>query len=159
MKKLVSWLFVAALFGLVITSCGKDDPDEPVVEKQQLESEHGEANDTYLVYDIDLSKDSSTIYVYNAVFRMGETTSPALTVRVDAPCTVDKSGKVYRFSGTGITPYLMRGTPVPVPTLSVNNLNSVVDVENKTYSISFDCHGVVMGKEIDGHYDKNGKLK
>ena len=159
MKRLVSLLFVAAVFGLVITSCGKDDPDEPVVPTQQLESEHGEANDTYLVYDIDLSKDSSTIYVYNAVFSMGETTSPALTVRVDAPCTVDKTGKVFTYSGTDIIPYLVRGNPVPVPSLRVNNLLSVVDVEKKTYFISFKCQGTVMGKEINGYYEKEGKLK
>ena len=160
MKKLVSLLFVAAMLGMVFTSCGKDDPDEPVVPAQQLESEHGQANDTYLIYDIDLSKDSSSIYVYNAVFSMGETTSPAMTIRVDAPCTVDKTGKVFTFAGTGIVPFLMRGsTPVPFPTLHVNNLRSVVDVEKKTYSVSFDCQGTAMGKEIDGHYDKEGKLK
>ena len=147
------------MLGIVFTSCGKDDPDEPVVPAQQLESEHGQANDTYLIYDIDLSKDSSSIYVYNAVFTMGETTSPALTIRVDAPCTVDKTGKVFTFAGTGIVPFLMRGsTAVPVPSLSVNNLRSVVNTENKTYSISFDCQGNVGGKAIDGHYEKEGKI-
>ena len=160
MKKLIVLLFAAATLSLVITSCGKDDPDEPVVNTQQLESEHSEFNDTYLVYDIDLSKDSSTIYVYNAVFTMGEISSGAMDVRVDAPCTVDKTGKVYTYSGTDIIPYLVRnGSPVPVPGLRVNHLSSVVNVEKKTYSISFDCIGTVMGKEINGHYDKEGKLK
>lgn len=160
MKNIFAILFVASMLGMVFTSCGKDDPDEPVVPAQQLESEHGQANDTYLIYDIDLSKDSSSIYVYNAVFTMGETTSPALTIRVDAPCSVDKTGKVFTFAGTGIVPFLMRGsTAVPFPTLSVNNLRSVVNIEKKTYSVSFDCQGTAMGKEIDGHYDKEGKLK
>lgn len=160
MKNIFAILFVASMLGMVFTSCGKDDPDEPVIPARQLESEHGQANDTYLIYDIDLSKDSSSIYVYNAVFTMGETTSPALTIRVDAPCTVDKTGKVFTFAGTGIVPFLMRGsTAVPFPTLSVNNLTSIVNVEKKTYSISFDCQGTAMGKEIDGHYDKEGKLK
>ena len=159
MKKLLSMLFVAAMLSMVITSCGKDDPDEPVIEIM-LESEHGEANDTYLVYDIDLDKDSSSIYVHNAVFTMDETSSPPLSVRVDAPCSVDKSGKVFTFMGTDIAPYLMRGnTAVPFPSLRVNNLTSVVDVEKKTYSISFDCQGTAMGKQINGHYEKEGKLK
>lgn len=160
MKNIFAILFVASMLSMVFTSCGKDDPDEPVVPAQQLESEHGQANDTYLIYDIDLSKDSSSIYVYNAVFTMGETTSPALTIRVDAPCSVDKTGKVFTFAGTGIVPFLMRGsTAVPFPTLSVNNLRSVVNIEKKTYSVSFDCQGTAMGKEINGHYDKEGKLK
>ena len=160
MKKLLSMLFVAAMLSMVITSCGKDDPDEPVIKTHQLESEHSQANDTYLVYDIDLDKDSSSIYVHNAVFTMDETSSPPLSVRVDAPCSVDKSGKVFTFMGTDIAPYLMRGnTAVPFPSLRVNNLTSVVNTEKKTYSISFDCQGTAMGKQINGHYEKEGKLK
>lgn len=161
MKKFLAVLFAAAMLSLVITSCGKDDPDEPVVPvAQQLESEHGEANDTYLIYDIDLNKDSSTIYVHNAVFSMGTISSPPLNISVNAPCSVDKTGKVFTFIGTNIVPNLMRGnTPVPFPTLRVNNLKSVVNVEIKTYSISFDCQGTAMGKEINGHYEKEGRLK
>ena len=161
MNKSLSLLFIIAMFGMAFTSCGKDDPNEPAFPTTvQLESEHGATNDTYLIYDIDLSTDSSSIYVYNAVFSMGETTSPALTIRVDAPCSVDKTGKVYTFAGNGIVPCLMRGnTAVPFPTLRVNNLRSVVNVEKKTYSISFDCQGDAMGKQIDGHYEKEGKLK
>ena len=114
MKKIVSLLFVAAMLGMVFTSCGKDDPDEPVIPVHQLESEHGQANDTYLVYDIDLNKDSSTIYVYNAVFSMGSITSKGLNISINAPCTVDKTGKVFTFAGSGIVPNLMRGcTAVP----------------------------------------------
>ncbi len=160
MKKFFSMLFIAAALGMMITACGdeKDEPDLPVT--QQLESEHGEANDTYLIYDIDLNKDSSTIYVYNAVFQMGGVSSPPLNISVNAPCTVDKTGKVFTLVGTDIVPNLVRGnTPVPFPTLRVNNLRSTVDIEKKTYSISFDCQGTAMGKEIDGHYDKEGKLK
>ena len=161
MKKLVSMLFIATMLSMGFTSCGDDEKDEPVVPvAQKLESEHGEANDTYLIYDIDLNKDSSTIYVHNAVFSMGTISSPPLNISVNAPCTVDKTGKVFTFAGTNIVPNLMRGnTPVPFPTLSVNNLRSVVNVEKKTYSISFDCTGSAMGREINGHYDKEGKLK
>ena len=161
MKKFFAVLFAAAMLSIVITSCGKDNPDEPVVPVTHLlESEHGEANDTYLIYDIDLDKDSSTIYVYNAVFSMGAISSPPLTISVNAPCTVDKTGKVFTFAGTNIVPNLVRGnTPVPFPTLRVNNLRSTVNIEKKTYSVSFDCVGTAMGKEINGHYDKEGKLK
>lgn len=160
MKKLVSMLFIAAMLSMGIASCGDDKKDEPILPvAQQLESEHGVANDTYLIYDIDLSKDSSTIYVHNAVFSMGTVSSPPLNISVNAPCTVDKTGKVFTFIGTNIVPNLMRGTtPVPFPTLRVNNLKSVVNVEIKTYSISFDCQGTAMGKEINGHYEKEGRL-
>lgn len=160
MKKIFTMLFVAAALCMVVAACG-DENDEPDVPKtQQLESEHGEANDTYLIWDIDLDKDSSSIYVYNAVFRMGDATSKPLNISINAPCYVDKNGKKYNFMGTNIIPNLMMGsTPTPFPSLRVNNLISVVDVELKTYSISFDCQGNVMGKEIDGHYEKNGSLK
>lgn len=159
MKKLLPALLFAALF-LTFAACG-DEKDEPVVPPaQQLESEHGLANDTYLIWDIDLDKDSSSIYVHNVVFTMGDQQSPPLNIRVDAPCTVNKTGKVFTFAGTGIIPFLMQGTvAVPFPTLHVNNLSSVVNIENKTYSISFDCQGTAMGKPIDGHYEKEGKLK
>ena len=160
MKKLIPALLFAALF-LTFAACGDDKKDEPVFPiTQQLESEHGLTNDTYLIWDIDMMQDSSSIYVYKAKFRMGETESPELNVRVDAPYTVDKTGKIYTFIGTGIIPYLLMGsTPTPFPTLRINNLRSVVNTENKTYSISFDCQGTAMGKEIDGHYEKEGKLK
>ena len=159
MKKIFSMLLVVAALCMVVTACG-DDKDEPVVpQAQKLESEHSATNDTYLVYDIDLSKDSSTIYVYNAVFSMGSVSSYPLNISVNAPCSVDKKGKVFTFAGTGIVPCLMMGsTAVPFPTLSVNNLRSIVNTENKTYSISFDCQGTANGKEIDGHYEKEGKL-
>lgn len=161
MKKIFSMLLIAAALCIMTTACGDDKKDEPEVpQTQKLESEHSAANDTYLVYDIDLSKDSSSICVYNAVFQMGDKTSPALNIRVDAPCSVDKAGKVYTYSGTNIIPYLIMGTtPTPFPTLRVNNLRSVVNVEKKTYSITFDCQGNAMGKPIDGHYEKEGNLK
>ncbi len=164
MKKSFTMLLIATLFsvmGMALAACGDDKNDEPIVPTtQKLESEHGVANDTYLIYDIDLGKDSSTINVYNAVFTMGEVSSPPLNISIDAPCTVDKSGKVFTLAGTDIVPKLVRGnTPVPITTLRVNNLNSVVNTEKKTYSISFSCQGTVMGKVIDGHYDKQGKLK
>ena len=160
MKKFFSIFLFSALLGTALIACG-DEKDEPITPAaQQIESEHGVANDTYLVWDIDLDKDSSSIYVYNAVFYMGDKPSPALNIRVDSPCMVDKTGKVFTFAGTGIIPHMkMVTTFTPVNTLRVNNLKSVVNTDNKTYSISFDCQGTVMGKTIDGHYDKTGNLK
>jgi len=159
MKKIFSMLLVAITLCMVVAACG-DDKDEPVAPKpQKLESEHSAITDTYLVYDIDLSKDSSSIYVYKVVFMMGDKPSPSLNISVNSPCTVDKTGKVYTFIGTNIIPNVIMGsTPTPFPTLRVNNLRSVVDTEKKTYSISFDCQGTAMGKPIDGHYEKEGKL-
>ena len=154
MKKLFSMLFIATMLGLVFTACG-DDKDEPEAPKaQNLQSTHESENDTYFVFDIDLDKDSSTIYMYNIVFHIGEATSPAMTLRVDAPVTVDKSGKVYTYSGTGILAYMLRGTswaPMPGDAYLVNNLTCNVNPEAKTYAITFDCHG--------GHFEESGKLQ
>lgn len=110
--------------------------------------------DTRFEFDIDLDKDSSTIYMYNIVFRIGEATSPAMTLRVDAPVTVDKSGKVYTYAGTGIVAFMKRGTtwmPMPGDTYMVNNLTCNVNPAAKTYDIAFDCHG--------GHFEQSGALQ
>ena len=158
MKKLIPALLFAALF-MMFAACGddkKDEPVEPVV--QQIESEHGVTNDTYLIWDIDMSQDSSSIFVYNVKF--AEQMPININVRVDAPCTVDKTGKVFTFIGTNIMPYLLMGsTPTPFPTLRINDLKSVVNTENKTYSISFVCQGTVTGKSINGDYKKEGNIK
>ena len=147
-------LFIATMLGLVFTACG-DDKDEPEVPKtQNLESVYQEPTDTHFLFDINLDKDSSSIYMYNIVFRIGEATSPAMTLRVDAPVTVDKSGKVYTYSGTGIVAYMMRGTTwtlMPGEAYLVHNLTCTVKPEAKSYYITFDCHG--------GHFEQNGSLK
>ena len=158
MKKIFSMLLFVALLSTAMVACGddKDEPDAPVA--QQIESEHGVTNDTYLIWDIDMSQDSSKIFVYNVKF--DEKMPVTVNVLINAPCTVDKTGKVYTFSGTDIIPNLIMGsTPTPYTTLRVNNLTSVVNTEKKTYSISFSCQGNAMGKPIDGHYEKEGKLK
>ena len=110
--------------------------------------------DTRFEFDIDMDKDSSTIFMYNIVFRIGEATSPAMTLRVDAPVTVDKSGKVYTYAGTGIVAFMKRGTtwmPMPGDTYMVNNLTCNVNPAAKTYDIAFDCHG--------GHFEQSGALQ
>ena len=118
------------------------------------ESEYESPTETHFLFDIDLDKDSSSIYMYNIVFRIGEATSPAMTLRVDAPITVDKDGKVYTYAGTGIVALMLRGTtwmPMPGDAYLVHNLICNVNPDAKTYYISFDCHG--------GHFEENGKLK
>ena len=155
MKKFLSMLFIATMLGMVFMSCGDDKKDEPIVpDAQKLESMYESETDTHFTFDIDMAKDSSSIYMYNIVFRIGEATSPAMTLRVDAPVTVDKNGKVYTYAGTGIVAYMQRGTtwmPMPSEAYLVNNLTCTVNTSAKTYDIAFDCHG--------GHFAETGKLK
>lgn len=151
MKKFFAMLFIAASLGMLFTACG-DDKDEPVIKTQYLESVYESETETHFLFDIDLDKDSSTIYIYNIVFRIGEATSPAMTLRFNAPVTV--SGKTYTYSGTGIVADMQRGTtwmPMPGDSYLVNNLTCTVNPEAKTYFITFDCHG--------GHFEENGKLR
>ena len=152
MKKLFNVLFLATMLGMVLVSCG-DEKDEPVgPSNYQLESISESETDTHFTFVIDLDKDSSSIYLYNVVFTIGETQSPAMNIRIDAPVTVDKSGKIYTYAGTDITPFLLRGnTPVPMPSMPVTNLTCNVDTKNKTFNIFFNCHG--------GEYSNSGKLK
>lgn len=154
MKKLFSILVLAAILGMVFTACG-DEKDGPVIPKtQNLESMYENETDTHFMFDINMDKDSSSIYMYNIVFRIGDATSPAMTLRVDAPVSVDKNGKVYTYAGTGIVAYMMRGstwTPMPGDSYLVNNLLCTVDTNVKSYFIKFDCHG--------GHFEESGKLK
>ncbi len=144
-------LFIASLLGLVFTACG-DDKDEPVIKTQNLESVYESETETHFKFDIDLNQDSSTIFIYNIVFRIGEATSPAMTLRFKAPVTVN--GKTYTYAGTGIVAEMLRGTtwmPMPGDSYLVNNLTCAVNPSDKTYSIKFDCHG--------GHFEESGKLK
>lgn len=148
MKKIFYLMFAMSL-SLASISCG-DEKDEPeIIKTQQLESEVDDETGVRVVFDIDLNKDSSSVYVYNVQFAP---TAPTLNVRIDSPCSVDKSGKVYTLQGTDIIPYMKMGTSyVPVPDMPVTNFICTVNTKDKTYSTSFDCHG--------GHWAKSGKLK
>ena len=120
----------------------------------QLESVYENESDTHYKFDIDMGKDSSTIIMYNVVFRIGEATSPAMTLRVAAPLTVDSNGKTFTYTGTGIVADMLRGTtwmPMPGEDYLVHNLTCEVNTETKHYSISFDCHG--------GHFDDSGQIE
>ena len=152
MKKLFALLFAATVLGMAFVSCG-DDKDEPVKPEptQNLESVYENENEMRYVFDIDLAQDSSSIYIYNVVFAPG---APSLTIRIDAPVTTDRSGKVYTYAGTNIIPYAqLHGVMLRMTdeVYRVTNLLCNVNTEAKTYDIKFDCHG--------GHFENAGKLK
>lgn len=152
MKKIFSMLFIAAMCCMAMVSCGnEDEPVKPV--RNIWETVHESESDIYYQFYIDTQKDSSSIFMYNIVFTIGDRVSPAMTIRVDAPLTVDKSGQVFTYAGTGIAPYMMMGSGMIQLTdddYLVNNLTCVVDTKNRTYDIKFDCHG--------GHYSDSGSL-
>ena len=143
MKKIFSMLFIAAMCCMAMVSCGnEDEPEKPV--RNIWETVHESESDIYYQFYIDTQKDSSSIFMYNIVFTIGDRVSPAMTIRVDAPLTVDKSGQVFTYAGTGIAPYMMMGSGMIQLTEEdylVNNLTCVVDTKNRTYDIKFDCHG------------------
>ena len=146
-------LFAVAVLGMAFVSCG-DDKDEPVKPEPvgNLESVcEDPEHDTHYLFDIDLDKDSSSIYIYNVQFAPN---APLLTIRIDAPVIADRSGKIYSYSGTGIMPYMQRGSvfmPMPGENYLVTDLLCNVNTEAKTYDIKFYCHG--------GHFKDAGRLK
>ncbi len=153
MKKLFSVILLTLALGLGVTlvSCG-DDKDEPTPDTHNLESVYENETDTHFMFDIDVEKKTGSIYIYNVVFTIGERVSPAMNIRIDAPCTIDKSGKVFILFGTDIIPFMLRGnTPVPVESMPITNLTCNVDTKKKTYDIYFNCHG--------GEYKNAGKLQ
>ena len=143
-------LFIATLLGLVFTACG-DDKDEPDVPAQNLESVHeNDETDQYFVFDIDMNKDKSTIYMYNIQFAPG---APTMTLRVNVPTSL-KNG-VYTMSGTDLVADMNMPSAGWV-TMSderyqLKNLMCTVNPSAKQYSISFDAHG--------GTFADTGKLK
>ena len=151
MKKLFSMLFIATLLGLMFTACG-DDKDEPEVPKtQNLTSVHEGENDNYFVFDIDMNKDKSTIYMYNIQFAPG---APKMVLRVDVPVSLNKSGNTYIMSGTDLIAEMQRGSswvPMPEEQYQLKNLTCTVNPKGKLYAISFDAHG--------GHFEDSGKLQ
>ena len=151
MKKLFSMLFIATMLGMVFTACGSDKDEPELPKTQNLESVHESENDTYFAFDIDMNKDESTIYMYNIQFAPG---APSMTLRVNAPVSLDKSGKSYIMSGSGLVAEMQRGgswVPMPGEQYQLNNLMCTVNPSAKQYSISFDAHS--------GHFENSGKLK
>ena len=142
--------FIATLLGLVFTACGNDDePDVP--EAQNLESVHeNDQIDQYFVFDIDMNKDKSTIYMYNIQFGGAPF---AMTLRVNVPATL-KNG-TYTLSGTDLVADMDMPSSGWVTMdderYQLKNLMCTVSPKAKQYSISFDAHG--------GHFEESGKLK
>ncbi|MBR5686047.1 MAG: hypothetical protein IKX18_07850, partial [Muribaculaceae bacterium] len=117
---------------------------------QKLESVYTAETDAHYLFDIDLNKDSSSIYLYHVKF--SEQMPVTVDIRIDAPVTVDKSGKLFTYAGTNIIPYrLMGSTAVPAPGFIVTNLMCNVDTKRKYYEMYFECHG--------GSFAANGDLK
>ena len=150
MKKIFTMLFMVTALSVMFVACG-DENDEPVVPTvQTIESLDQDVADAHFKFDINTDKDSSSIYIYNVKF--SEMMPVTVNIRIDAPCTADKTGKVYTFAGTDIIPYLIReGTPVPAPSYVITNLTCDVNTKDKVYDIFFNCHG--------GEYKNSGKLK
>jgi hypothetical protein len=151
MKKLFFMLLIATL-SLGFVSCG-DDKDEPKVpEAQTLESDHENENDTYFVFDIDMKKDKSTIYMYNIQFAPR---APKMTLRVNVPVNLNSEGNTYIMSGTNLAAEMEMQSvgwiPMEDEQYRLNNLKCTVNPSAKQYSISFDAHG--------GHFEESGKLK
>jgi len=152
MKKLLfTWMIAAIVLGLA--ACGSDEPNTPNETKSQsIESVYAADTDVHYTFDIDMEKDSSSIYFYNVVFTIGESKSPAMNIRIDAPVTVDKAGTTYTYSGTNIIPWMLRGTTwTPAPSFVVTNLTCTVNTSAKTFRMYFNCHG--------GEYSDSGTLK
>ena len=143
-------LFIATLLGFVFTACG-DGKDEPDVPTQNLESVHeNDETDMYFVFDIDMNKDESTIYMYHIQFAGAPF---AMTLRVNVPVSL-KNG-VYTMSGTDLVADMDMGSAGWV-TMSderyqLKNLTCTVSPSAKQYSISFEAHG--------GTFADSGKLK
>lgn len=150
MKKFLSMLFIVTMLGMVFTACG-DDKDEPDAPKtQNLESVHeNDQTDMYYVFDIDLNKDKSTIYMYNIQFPGAPF---AMTLRVNVPATLSQG--VYTLSGTDLVADMFQAAgwiPMADERYQLKNLMCTVNPKAKQYSISFDAHG--------GHFEDSGKLE
>ena len=154
MKKLFFMLaFSAMIMGL--TACGDDEPkDKPTIDVQNgvIYSYHQSVTDTYYQFSIDEETGKGTIDVFNVVFRIGEQTSPAMTIRIpDAKFT--RKADVITFDDTDIAPMMLRGSqyiPMGDPAYNVTDLKSTIDLKARTFSISFDCHG--------GSFSDTGKI-
>ena len=144
-------LLFAALF-LTFTACG-DDKDEPEVPKtQNLVTSHESESDQYFVFDIDMNKDKSTIYMYNIQFAPN---APKMTLRVNVPVSLNKSGNAYIMTGTNLVCDMNNPSagwiPMTDEQYQLQNLLCTVNPSAKLYSISFDAHG--------GHFEESGKLQ
>jgi len=152
MRKSILMLATMAMM-LTLAACGNDN-DEP---RQAIDSAwnsvYQSATDTHFSFYPTLqpgvesaATGMGTIMLYNVQFTIGERTSPKMNIRIDAPVGTNKNEINYH--GNNIIPYLMMGTtPTPAEQFAVTNLVANVNVKDKTYSISFDCHGVSFSSQ------------
>jgi len=155
MKKFFSIFFVAAMLGMVFTACGNDNNDEPnIPDTQNLVSVHeNDDADTYYVFDIDMTKDKSTIYMHNIQFAGAP---HKMTLRVNVPVSLNQGSNAYIMSGNDLVaemsmPSADTWIPMTDERYHLNNLSCTVNPSAKQFSISFDAHG--------GHFEDSGKLR
>ncbi|MBP3737466.1 MAG: dockerin type I repeat-containing protein [Muribaculaceae bacterium] len=117
-----------------------------------ISSEYANENDTHFEFKLDEAMGTGSITVYNVVFTIGDRQSPAMTIRIpDAKFT--RTGNVITFDDTDIAPEMLRGSgfiPMGDPQYNVTDLKCVLNLEAKTFTITFKCHG--------GQYDQNGTI-
>lgn len=118
--------------------------------------DYSNATELYFTFKCGLNNENTyegNVLLSNVQFSIGERTSPKMTIRIpyDDNVTVTGTTTGYVVTGTGITgKYQQGGTEIPFEQSTIDNLEIVVDVVNKQYSISFDCMG--------GSFANSGKL-
>ena len=112
--------------------------------------------DTYFIFTSEIGNEGSYtghLVLNNVQFSIGDRQSPKMTITIpyDEHVTLTSTKTGYIATGTGITGLYKEGNiEVPFEQSTIDNMEIVVDVVNKEYSISFDCMG--------GYYEKSGKL-
>ena len=152
MKKLMMMMATVALM-MNLAACG-DDKDEPQVQVKNgiIASVFTNENDTHYEFKLDEETNTGDITAFNVVFTIGETQSPAMTIRIPKAKFTRKNNTIT-FDDTDIAPDMLRGTswvPMPGEQYKVTNLKSVLNLETKTFNIAFNCHG--------GSFSDNGSI-
>ncbi|MBO4871427.1 MAG: dockerin type I repeat-containing protein [Muribaculaceae bacterium] len=117
-----------------------------------ISSVYANENDIHFEFNLNEVANIGTITVYNVIFTIGDRQSPAMTIRIpDAKFT--RNGNTITFNDTDIAPEMKRGSgfvPMGDPLYNVTDLISVLNLVDKTFSISFKCHG--------GEFSDNGSI-
>ena len=125
-----------------------------VLEDNNLD--YADATELYFTFKCALNDENNyegDVLMSNVQFQIGERTSPKMTIRIpyDDLVTITGTTTGYVVTGTGITgKYQQGGTEIPFEQSTIDNLEIIIDVVNKQYSISFDCMG--------GSFANSGKL-
>ena len=153
MKKIMLMMALCAM-AMGLAACGDDDEPQVInVKDGVIESVEAQVTDTHYEFELNEATGTGNITVHNIVFTIGDRQSPALTIRIpNAKFT--RTRNIITFNDTDIAPEMLRGTnfvPMGDPLYNVTDLNSVIDLDKKTFSISFKCHG--------GDFSHNGNIK